>query len=91
MIQGTTKSGFAYEISDDALNDMRVVDALAELDIDNPSLIPINLSKVATLLLGANGKSALYKHIADENGAVRMDRFLEEMTEILSAKEDTKN
>ncbi len=31
MIQGKTKTGFSYEVSDGAFNNMELVDAMAEL------------------------------------------------------------
>ena len=35
MIKGTTASGFAYEVSEDALNDYEILESLAELE-ENP-------------------------------------------------------
>ena len=49
MIQGKTKTGFAYQLDDDAMNNMELVDAMAELDDGGH---PFALSRVCLLLLG---------------------------------------
>ena len=36
MIEGKTKSGFAYSISDENVNNMELLDALAEAEDGNP-------------------------------------------------------
>lgn len=65
MIEGKTKTGFAYKIEDANLNNMELVDAIAEADGN-----PIAVSKVVLLLLGAEQRKALYDHLRAENGTV---------------------
>lgn len=97
MIQGKTKTGFEFKIEDEALNDMRVLDALMSLDdIDEEdnrtaAKATMSMSKVASLLLGAKQKENLYKHIEASHGKVEMTAFIEEMVDILSANNESKN
>lgn len=65
MIAGTTKSGFEYKIEDANLDNMELVDAIAEADGN-----PIAVSKIVLLLLGAEQRKALYDHLRAENGTV---------------------
>ena len=64
MIKGTTKSGFNFNIDDNALDDFELVEALAEVE-DNP----LAISKVVTHLFG-KGKKELYQFIKDKKGYV---------------------
>lgn len=97
MIQGKTKTGFEFTIEDEALNDMRVMDALMSLDDfddeDNGSAAKatMSMSKVASLLLGKKQKEKLYKHIEASHGKVDMTAFIEEMVDILSSNNESKN
>ena len=56
MIAGTTPNGFDFEIDEKKLNDMRMVELLAEAG-ENAAKLP----RVATLLLGSEQKERLYK------------------------------
>lgn len=81
---GTTKSGFKFTISDEALNDMEIVDALAELD-DHPTKI----SFVVLKLLGDSQRKKLYDHLRTKSGHVPIDkvgREVKEMLDLINAK-----
>ncbi len=80
MIQGTTKSGFAYELQDDAMNNMELVDAMAELDDGGH---PFALSRVCLLLLGRDQRKRLYDHIRTEDGRVPPKAMGEEIADII--------
>ena len=60
MIQGKTKSGFAYQLDDNTMNNMELVDAMAELDDGGH---PFALSRVCLLLLGSVCHFVMIYHI----------------------------
>lgn len=72
-----TKSGFRCFLEPDRLDDMRVIDLLAECQEENP----IAISQLLTLLLGQKEKGRLYQHV-EKNGRVPIFRILEEIEEI---------
>ena len=86
MVKGTLNNGFVFEV-DEQNCDMRFVEALAKADT-NSLLVP----KVAEMLLGAEQKEALYKHIADDKGRVPIMTFIACIGEIFDkAGEELKN
>ena len=85
MITGTTGSGFNYEIDDDALNDMELLDALCDLDRGDHSAI----SEVIRRLMGEQ-KKALYEHLRGMDGRVKADEVINTVAEILNACSKTK-
>ena len=78
MIAGTTSSGFAFSISDEAANDMELFELFAEAD-QNPLVLPPLISK----LLGSEQKKRLYDHLRNENGIVPVDKVGDEVIEML--------
>lgn len=80
MIQGTTTSGFSYELDDNTMNNMELVDAMAELDEGGH---PFALSRVCLLLLGKQQRKRLYDHIRAEDGKVPPKAMGEEIAEII--------
>lgn len=84
--KGVTKSGFEYQINAELLNDMELLDAIAEME-DNP----LNLSKVVRKVLGESQRKALYDHVRDESGKVTVDAVSEEFVEILCGTSQGKN
>lgn len=77
MLKGTTKSGFKYEVKDEALNDYELFELLSEVDA-NPLLLP----KLVTRLLGEKQKKNLLDHIRDDKGIVTMDKISDEIMDI---------
>lgn len=67
--KGKTSTGFEFTVDSNALNDMRMIDAIADTVGDNP----IAFSNVCRLLLGEQQKKALYDHL-EENGRVPVDK-----------------
>lgn len=55
MLKGKTKSGFAFEIQDERLNNMELLDALTELDAGDSTRI----SQVLKMLFSSEEKRAL--------------------------------
>ena len=86
MLTGTTSSGFEWEIAEDALDDMELLDALAEIDAGK-----LEAASAACLhLLGKPQRTALYDHLRDERGRVRISAVSTELGEILLAMKDGK-
>lgn len=80
MVQGTTKSGFAFEIESDILDDMELMDQVVECDTN-----PAALSRVIKMVLGEGQRKALYDHLRDERGKVPVKAVGEAITDIFSA------
>jgi len=86
MLTGTTSSGFKWQIEEDAMDDMELLDALAELDAGK-----LDAASVACLhLLGKPQRTALYAHLRDENGRVRISAVTTELGEIMTGMRDGK-
>lgn len=83
---GTTRSGFAYTVDDDLLDDMELLDALAEIGdtVTSPS-------KFVVKLLGKQQRKALYDHIRDDQGKVRPEKVMEEVKDMLEGSQAGKN
>lgn len=87
-VKGTTSSGFNFSLDTDDMNDMRVIEALAEIEKGNV-LYVVDLIK---LMLGTKQKEALYKHIANKDGKVSPELCMVEIKEIFEkAGEEVKN
>ena len=79
-MKGITENGFKFSINDKALNNMELVEAIAEVD-HNKLLLP----RVLNLLLGEEQKKALYDFVRDTDGRVPMDQITTEVEAILHA------
>ncbi len=77
----TTKSGFTCEIDPETLNNMELVDALAEVQNGNKLAYPT----VCLLILGRETRARLYDHLRNEAGRVPPEDVDRELTEIMSA------
>lgn len=87
MLKGKTKTGFAFEIDEKRLDNIELLDAIAEVANDNI----IALSNVSQLLLGKEQRKALYDHIRDEDGMVSAKSFSDELADIFASAKETKN
>ena len=86
MVKGVTSSGFAFEVSENIVNDMELFEALAELDAGKIlAIIP-----VFRKILGDQQKQALYDHLREPDGRVPMDKAEAEILEIFAAVKDGK-
>lgn len=82
MLKGKTSTGFEYEISDDALGDWEVTEALVDIDDGKYS----EAVKVIRLLLGADQAKKLKEHCRDkESGRVTQKAMFSELADILSS------
>lgn len=79
-----TKSGFECEITKDRLDNMELVDALAELDENE-----LAVSRVCLLLLGKETRKRLYDHLRTEDGRVPTAALTAELSEIMAALGET--
>ncbi len=79
-----TVKGFECEVKDDALDDMRLIDLMADA-MDNPIYFPKLIGK----LLGQEQKEALYKHLESESGRVPVKDVMEVVQTIFEALGDT--
>ena len=84
MINVKTKSGFEIAVDDEAMNSMELVDTLVE--VESNDLLAV--SKLGEMLLGKDGKKKLYDHLRNNKGIVPVDRFMQELNEIMGALGD---
>lgn len=80
-IVGKTKSGFEFDVPKSVIDDMRVLDAVVELESGNS----LAISRLCDQILGAEGKKKLYEHIKMEDGRVPISAVSEEIGEIFRA------
>lgn len=78
-MQITTKSGFSCDIDPDVLNDMELVDDLAEVQAGNA----LAISRVCLKILGKDNRTRLYDHVRNMAGRVPPDKVDAELGEIL--------
>lgn len=81
MIHGKTSSGFTFELDDNVMDNMELVDQLSELNSENPYAI----SKIIMLLLGEGQRKALYDHLRTEDGRVPVMQAAKEINDIFNA------
>lgn len=86
MLEGKTKAGFKYKVPDSSLDNMELVDALAEIDKN-----PLAISKVVVMLLGEEQKQAMYDFYRTKKGNVPVDKISDAIGEIFNAHNDAKN
>lgn len=79
-MEGKTSSGFSFSVAEGAEDDMELLEAL--IDIDEGKLSGIR--NAITMLIGEEGKKALYDHCR-VNGRVSAARVMEEVKEILES------
>ncbi len=87
MLKGTTKSGFSFEIADERLNNMELLDALAELDAGDSA----QLSWVLKRLFSTDQKKALYDRLRTPAGTVPLEAVTAELEEIFASGQQGKN
>ena len=86
MIDGKTSTGFAFTIPRERLDNMELLDALAEAD--NGNVLAVSN---AVTLLGAGQKKALYDHLRTKAGNVPVAAVSAAVREILSGGVQEKN
>lgn len=86
MLNGKTKSGFAFNISDETLNNYELLEVISVVDEN-----PLKLPQLMTMLLGAEQAKKLKDHVRTENGFVPMDVIQGEIMEIFQSGPKSKN
>ena len=87
MVNGVTKSGFEFVITDDALDDYELLEALCDIDNGDMGQVP----KMVERLLGRDQKNALKAHIKAIKGKVSSKAMIEEISDIFAASNEGKN
>ena len=80
MLNGKTKSGFEFSVDPSVLDNMELLDAVAEIDTN-----PLAVSKVISMVLGAQQRKALYDHLRAEDGRVPVKAASDAITDIFNA------
>lgn len=89
MKQGKLKNGFKFEIDENVLDDMELLDDMAEAEGENP----LKISAVIVRVLGKEQRKRLYDSLRGEDGRVHIEDATAAFTEILkiAGEEDGKN
>lgn len=83
------KCGAQIVVEESAINNMELVDLMAEGDVDNDI---IKVSKMLGMLISKKDKKALYDAVRADNGTVPIEAVAEAIKEIFEAfKEPGKN
>ena len=86
MIHVETKCGFVCDIPEARLNDMELLDNIAEVMEGNL----LAISGVAKRILGPDRKR-LYDHLRTEDGQVPPEAVMDVLTEIMNTPKEGKN
>lgn len=81
MIKGVTKSGFSYELQENVMDNMELVDLLA----DDTTDITFRISKIIKLIFTPEQRKRLYAMHRTEDGRVPVKKIYEEISEIFSS------
>lgn len=87
MTTGTTKSGFAFSLEDEVLDDYELLESISRVDHGDYSC----LTEVVDRLLGEEQREKLKNHVRKENGRVSAAALLDEVTQIFAATNEIKN
>ena len=85
MIEGKTKSGFAFHVSEKLGNDFRFVRAYARANGSDAGDQLAGAVELAEVVLGREGVDRLCAHVAEADGTVPTDRVMREVVEIVQA------
>lgn len=88
-MQGTTKSGFKFEVDEEAVKSMEFIDLVNELD-EKPTMI----GKVIKFILGEDQKEKLYRHVRGDKKytlAEDVNKEVDEIFDIINKAPETKN
>ena len=77
MIQGKTETGFEFTVDPAVMDNMELVDAIAEVDTN-----PVAVSKVLKMVLDDSQRKALYDHLRTPEGRVPVKAVGEAIADI---------
>lgn len=80
MVTGTTSSGFSFALEETVLDNMELVDTLAQMQEGDP----LAISAVVRMVLG-DQRRALYDHLRTADGRVPASAVSEEIRQIFDA------
>ncbi len=82
-MKGTTTTGFKFDVDEEVLDDMELIDLMAQYNKGDMYAV----SDAVTLVLGEDQKKALYEHIRKGNpkGRVSATAVAEAFSEIFDA------
>ena len=83
----TTDTGFKSDVNRDALNDVELLDDI--IDMNNGELISVH--RIVDKVIGKEQRAALYDHVRDDKGVVKLDAISAELTNIFDAVQNLKN
>lgn len=83
-VKGKLDNGFAYTVDNSVLDDMEMVDALA----DAMSTNPLAISMVVKKLLGDDQRKALYDTVRREDGTVPVEEVTNSVVAIFEQMGD---
>ncbi len=86
IIAVTTAKGFVYEVDEEALDDIELVEELVEMETKDGS----KAGSVARRVLGEEGKKKLYEDLRTESGRVPLSEVVKTIYEILTALQNGK-
>lgn len=87
MIPAKTKDGFEIELSEDALDDAELLDALGGMQDGNV----FDMSHLTLRLLGKEGRKKLYDHLRTPEGRVPSTAVEREIIELMVSIQPGKN
>ena len=79
--RGTLKNGFEFAVDVEILDDMELIDTIAEADEGNPA----KFKEATDKILGKEQKKSLYDHLRNEKGKVPIEAFKDAFMEILES------
>lgn len=80
MKKGSTTDGFKWEVDENVLDDMELIDAMAASQGEDPTQI----STVVMKIFGADQKKKLYDHVREKDGRVPISKVADIITEIIN-------
>lgn len=83
MIEGKTRSGFKFSLDEEKLDDMEILEYLAEVE-DDLSQLP----KLLEIFLGAEQKQRLYDFVKKKEGRVSIKTTYEILLDIFAEAGD---
>ena len=81
MLTGKTKTGFEFEIDDEAKDDMEFLEALVDFTKGNKTRFP----DLINMFFGEEQKQKLYEHCRSESGRVLASKVELELMGVLEA------
>ena len=87
MITAKTNDGFEIELSEDALDDAELLDALGGMQDGNV----FDMSRLTLRLLGKEGRKKLYDHLRTPEGRVPSTAVEREIIELMVSIQPGKN